>query len=282
MKSRFNKLDSFKTIEESWEIYKNNFTGPFLVCLIPIAVWVVFQIINLFLGDSNAFLEASHSQNIFKEVSLILLKHSIFMIINGIVSLIVTISLLDYFIRLIRNYKQEKVSFKFVFDIRILHAFLFNLLFYALIFLISIVIVAPVIVTFTLIIQKLDIPTLILISLPVILIYIGIMVYISLTLYFSIYMIIDKKHNAIEAFSESIAVSKGNKLQILVLLVLIPLLMIIVTICTLGIGLLFFIPFSYIVFVKAYLNIVDNTSNSEDSEILDIEEYEDISNAELL
>jgi uncharacterized membrane protein len=95
-------------------------------------------------------------------------------------------------------------------------------------------------------------------------------------------MIIDKKHNAIEAFSESIAVSKGNKLQILVLLVLIPLLMIIVTICTLGIGLLFFIPFSYIVFVKAYLNIVDNTSNSEDSEILDIEEYEDISNAELL
>ena len=275
MKKNFNKLDAFKTIEESWIIYKNNFVGPFLVCLIPIAIWIMFQIINIFLGETNSLVnEVQHnSGSIYKLIIPFLITHSLYFIISNIVNLIITISLLNYFINLLRKYKEQKVNFSFVFDIRLLHFFLYNILYIIFIFMISMAILAPIAVLMIFVVKGLSVSAIILISLPVILIYFVVMLYINLTLYLSTYFIIDKKYTVIEAFSASIAATKKNKLHLLLLIIILPILGITVAICTIGFGLLFFIPFAYIVYVKAYLNIVDikneiHLVNESESELI--------------
>ena len=278
MKKNYNKLDAFKTMEESWNIFKNNFKGPVLVCLIPVAVWILFQIINFFLGETNSLIDEIKQNNgdIYKVLIPFAITHGLYFIITNVVNLIITTSVFSYFIKFLRKYKEEKVSFKFVFDIRLLHFFLYNLLYVIFMIIISMAILVPIIVLLTFTAKGLSIPAIILISLPVLLIYFLLILYINLTLYLSTYFIIDKKNTFIEAFSESIAATKKNKLQLLVLMIIIPIIGIPVAIFTLGIGLLFFIPYAYMVYVKAYLNIVDpkdkttneNQLTNQDEEVI--------------
>ena len=284
MKNKFNKLDAFKTIEESWNIFKGNFKGPVLVCLIPIAVWIIFQIINFFLGNINTLVKniEHHNGSIYKILIPFIITHGLYFIITNVINLIINISVLDYFIRFLRKYKEQNVNFKFVFDIRLLHIFLYNILYVIFIFIVSMTILIPIIGLMVFTAKSLSIPAIILIILPVILLYFLVILYITLTLYLSIYFIIDKKYTCIEAFSASIAATKKNKLQLLILMIIMPILGITVTICTLGIGFLPFLSFIYIVYVKAYLNIVDAKDESTDENQLSTQDNDEIITTEII
>ena len=82
----------------------------------------------------------------------------------------------------------------------------------------------------------------------------------------------EKKHDAMSALNESKKIMDGHKLDYFVLGIMLSFIGILVTIFTLGIGMLWFLPYSQVVLANFYLNINGKQYQNELNEFLSDDE----------
>lgn len=94
-----------------------------------------------------------------------------------------------------------------------------------------------------------------------ILVLVGVIYYIALRLSMTTFAILDKGLNPIAAMKLSYSATKGNALRIFAIYLMI-LLFILISIIPLGIGLIWSIPFAYLVYPAIYRRLVGITTNA--------------------
>jgi len=269
--NKYGKFEAIKTIKESWNIYSSNFGGALLVSLIPIAITIFFQILSFFSSNPIGIFDAT--QNSEKLIDILIKEISIGMVLyffQFIITLFTTAGIINFFISLVRNKKLPTPATLLIFDSRILHLFLFELFYYIislpLIFITIIIFALPIFYIFasTSIAVKIAIAFMGIIVLAILLLFLNIMFSISK------YLIIDKNSNAVDAMLESCKAMWKNSLEMLFILFILAFISVGVALTTLGLGLLLFFPFSYIVLAQVYVSVTtqktpipqDNLKNS--------------------
>jgi len=272
MNSNYKKFEALSTLKSSWTLYTENFGGVFLVSLIPIGVWLFFQILSFFTSGSNTLLNSASNPEVL--IKMLIKQITIGMMIyifSFIINILVNAGIINYFVNLVKEKKAPSPSTLLVFDMRILNFIIFNILYIILSIVVTVITIIPFGI-FALFsgINKNQLP--IILSLSGILILLLIMIFIAISVMFALskYLIIDKHENAIHAFLKSFSFMRKNFLEMLLLLILLSIITIGVAISTLFIGLLFSTPFCYVVMANAYKMIAYpelESAQNDDSQI---------------
>lgn len=279
----FHKFDINEVISDTWRLFKENLgmaiVGWLLATVANMAIGVVFWFINMFFeifialaaGPGMEAMGGGETESAVVGGGMMIFKlfvNIFFNIIQNLIGMFITAGLLAYYIDFAKHEKAPELKTLIVWDKRVWHVILYQLLFFLIIFLVVIVCSLPggILLGFGLAEQISPVPGAIVLGIGLLLM-LGVIIYIQLALAQGLYFIIDKRVGPIDGLTLSVESMKGNKWNYFLATFLIGLISVAAVLFTCGVGMVFAAPFMLLMLAKIYVTIVGDDFIPEQLEV---------------
>lgn len=282
MKSQFHKIDFVEAINGSWRIFKDNLGMAIVSCLIAqvassalmMMIWGMGIALIFGLGAPIiAILEKGGNKGpsattIGIIIFIFIIAFLMFMVIQIIISVVVSAGLLSYYIKFVKDEKGPELKQLIVFDNRLWHLFLFQIIFIFISCSLVFISLAPGGVFLGLAAaEKISIVPGVVLGILGMLVMIVLIAYLNLALFQGPYFIIDKRVGPLSAMTLSIESMKGNKFGLLCIQMILAVIILLLANITGGLCMIFVAPLMLLAYANVYVTIVGEGFIPEQLEI---------------
>lgn len=288
MNFQFKKIDVVESINESWRIFKQNLGMALVGWLlagvanfaIAIAIWFVGTFVQYFfmflimipvgiMGGKGGDTETVVGAIMMGLMVVVMVGFRVLLqILQIALTMFVNAGLLTFYIKFAKIEKAPDLKSLIVFDKRVWHLFLFQMLLTLIVFLIIFICLVPGVICLGFgLAEKISfIPAIVFGSIGGVVLLVAI-IYLQLVLAQAPYFIIDKRVGPIDAATLSLTAMKDNKFSLFAIWFLMAMVGGGVVIGTCGIGIILVGPFFLLLYAKVYVNVVGEEFIPEQLEI---------------